>query len=266
MTTLRSLRCCRLFLVLALSTGVLPLAVSQTLSASLPVDFPAAPHAYTPQPLITVSAEVQGDLLAARQRYLDAIKAYLQAPQDSAAIANKIGVAYHHMFDMVDARKYYERAMQLDPKFAEPVNNLGATYHAEKKFKEAERLYRKAIQLQPHSAAFYSNLGTAYFFERKIKKGTEAFQQAFALDPEVFERGTAARIEESSSIKDLAAVNYTLAKTYASAGRNDRALAYLRKAVGEGFSDRKHLMNDPELAAVRETPEFAQLLTLRRGN
>jgi len=215
---------------------------------------------------VPVPAEVQGDLLAARQRYLDAIQAYLQAPQDSAAVANKIGVAYHHMFDIVDARKYYERAIQLDPEFAEPVNNLGATYHAEKNFKQAERLYRRAIKLRPDSAPFYSNLGTAYFFENNVKKGAEAYRRAFAIDPEVFERASASRIEEASSIKYLANVNYTLAKTYAQAGRNERALAYLRKAVGEGFSDRKHLMNDPELAAVRETPEFAQVLNIRRGN
>jgi tetratricopeptide (TPR) repeat protein len=255
----RNLPGCLLF-TLSLS---LPLAVCQT--QPVEVNFPAAQHPYAPVAAVQLSPEVQGDLLCARQRYLDGIKAYLQAPQDSAVVANKIGVAYHHMFDIVDARKYYERAIKLDPKFAEPVNNLGATYHAEKDYKQAERLYRKAIKLQPHSAAFYSNLGTAYFFERNVKKGSEAFRQAFAIDPEVFERGSAARIEESSSTKDLANVNYTLAKTYAQAGMNERALAYLRKAVGEGFNDRKHLMNDPELAAVRETPEFAQLLSIQRG-
>jgi tetratricopeptide (TPR) repeat protein len=262
MTSRRNLFYCCLFIVLALPTPFPQVAVSQT----LPVDLPAIAHPYTPQILVPVSPEIQGDLLCARQRYLDAIKAYLQAPQDSAVIANKIGVAYHHMFDIVDARKYYQRAIKLDPKFAEPVNNLGAIYHAEKDYKQAEHLYRKAIKLQPHSAPFYSNLGTAYFFERNVKKGTEAFRQAFAIDPEVFERTSTSRIEETSTSKDLANVNYSLAKTYAQAGMNERALAYLRKAVGEGFSDRKKMMTDPELAAVRETPEFAQLLNIQRGN
>jgi len=253
-----------LFLIFALPSAFLPLALCQTQPDG--VDFSATPHPDTAIAPVKVTPEVQGDLLCARQRYLDAIKAYLQAPQDSAVVANKIGVAYHHMFDMADARKYYERAIKLDPHFAEPFNNLGATYHAEKDYKQAERLYRKAIKLQPNSAPFYSNLGTAYFFERNVKKGTEAFRQAFAIDPEVFERSSSSRIEEASSTKDLANVNYSLAKTYAQAGMNERALAYLRKAVGEGFNDRKHLMNDPELAAVRETPEFAQLLSIQHGN
>jgi tetratricopeptide (TPR) repeat protein len=213
---------------------------------------------------LQVSAEMQGDLLAARQHYLDAIAAYKDAPQDSSVVANKIGVAYHHMFDLADAKQYYERAIKLDPDYAQAVNNLGAIYHAEKNYKQAERLYRRAIKLNPRSPLFYSNLGTAYFFQGNTKKGAEAYRQAFALDPDVFEHTGASRVEELSSSKDLAVVNYELAKTYAMAGLNDRALSYLRKALGEGFNDRKKLMNDPELASLRETPEFLQLLTLRR--
>ncbi len=221
-------------------------------------------HQPAPVPQIQLSPEMQGDLLAARQHYLDAITAYKEAPQNSAVVANKIGVAYHHMFDLNDAKQYYERAIKLDPSYAQAINNLGAIYHAEKNYKQAERLYRKAIKLDPKAPLFYSNLGTAYFFQGNTKKGAVAYNQAFALDPDVFEHAGASKIEELSSSKDLAAVNYELAKTYAKAGMNDRALNYLRKALGEGFNDRKKLMNDPELASLRETPEFLQLLSIRR--
>jgi len=221
-------------------------------------------HQPDPLPRIQVSPEMQGDLLAARQHYLDAIAAYKEAPQDSAVVANKIGVAYHHMFDLNDAKHYYERAIKLDPSYAQAINNLGAIYHAEKNYKKAERLYRKAIKLNPNSPLFYGNLGTAYFFEGNTRKGAEAYSQAFALDQNVFEHTGASKIEELSSSKDLAVVNYELARTYAKAGMNDRALNYLRKALSEGFNDRKKLMNDPELASLRETPEFLQLLALRQ--
>jgi tetratricopeptide (TPR) repeat protein len=248
-------------IAVTLPSLLLPAARCQSTTA-------AAETGATPQtassPTFQLAPEMQGDLLAARQRYLDAIAAYKQAPQNSAVIANKTGVAYHHMFDLTDAKKNYERAIKLDPGYAQAINNLGAIYHAEKNYKEAERLYRKAIKLNPNSPLFYSNLGTAYFFQGNTKKGAEAYRQAFALDPGVFEHGTASRIEESSSTKDLAVVNYELAKTYAHAGMNDRALIYLRKALGEGFNDRKKLMNDPELASLRETPEFLQLMSLQR--
>jgi len=254
--------CGTVFIALAYPAIPLSVAVSQTLP--VPVSFTPA-HSAEAQAPIEVSPEMRGDLLVARQRYLDAIQAYRQAPQDSAVIANKIGVAYHHMFDIVDARKNYERAIKLDPRYPEAINNLGATYHSEKDYKQAERYYRQAIKLSPNSALFYSNLGTAFFFDHKAKKGTAAYRQAFAIDPEVFERGSASRIEEGSTARDMAIVNYILAKTYAQAGMNDRALACLRKALGEGFNDRRKLMNDPELASVRETPEFAQLLNSQRA-
>jgi tetratricopeptide (TPR) repeat protein len=216
-----------------------------------------------PLPKVQLSPEMRGDLLTARQHYLDAIAAYKEVPQESAAVANKIGVAYHHMFDLNDAKLYYERAIKLDPNYAQAVNNLAAIYHSQKDYKKAERLYRKAIKLNPNSPMFYSNLGTAYFFEGNAKKGAEAYSHAFALDPNVFDHAGTSKIEELSSSKDMAAVNYELARTYAKAGMSERALDYLRKALAEGFNDRRKLMNDPELASIRETPEFMQMLTPR---
>ncbi len=258
--SLRQRIACGCFAIaLALPSIVPPVALCQPpIPANLSIRQP------DPQPPSAISPEMQGDLLAARQRYLEAIAAYRRAPQDSAIVVNKIGVAYHHMFDLADAKKCYLRAIQLKPDYSEAINNLGAIYQAEKDYRHAQQLYRKAIKLNPNSPLFYSNLGTAYFFQGNARKGAEAYRQAFALDPEVFETHNAAKIEESSSSKDLAVVNYCLAKTYAQAGDNERALAYLRKALGEGFNDRKRLMSDREFASVRETPEFLQLLSSER--
>ena len=246
--------------VVVLPAILMPAARSQSAASTIQVSAVYQPERI--QEHIPVSPEMQGDLLAARQRYLDAITAYKDAPQDSAVVNNKIGVAYHQMFDLNDAKHYYERAIKLDPKYAQAVNNLGAVYHAEKNYAQAERYYRKAIKLDPKSPLFYSNLGTAYFFQGNVKKGAEAYRQAFSLDPEVFEHTSSSKIEELSPTKDLAQVNFEMAKNYAKVGMNDRALAYLRKALGEGFNDRKKLMNAPEFASLRESPEFVQLMTL----
>ena len=213
------------------------------------------------QHLLPLSPEMEGDLLTVRGHYLDAIEAYRRAPQDSAIVANKLGVAYHHMFDLTDAKTSYEHAIHLNPHYAEAVNNLAAIYQSQKNYRHAQSLYRKAIKLNPNAPLFYSNLGTSYFFQGNTRKGAEAYRQAFALDPHIFEHASSAKIEEASSSKDLAAVNYVLAKTYAQAGMNERALIYLRKAFGEGFNDRKKLMSDRDLASLRETPEFMALLS-----
>ena len=45
-------------------------------------------------------------------------------------IVNKIGIAYHQMMNLDLARKHYERAVKLDPKYSEAINNLGTVYYA----------------------------------------------------------------------------------------------------------------------------------------
>jgi len=51
-----------------------------------------------------------------------------------------------------------------------------------------------------------------------------------------------------------------VAKLYAKSGRNELALQYLRKALEEGFKEKKQLEKDPEFATLRGTKEFQDLL------
>lgn len=215
-------------------------------------------------PHFTITPEVQGDILMAHQRYVAALDAYRQAPLDSAVLWNKMGIANHHMFNLRDAQKDYEKALKLNPKYSEAWNNLGAVYYGEKLFHESERAYKKAIKLNPKSAMFYSNLGTAYLAEGKVKKGAECYRTALSLDPNVFESDPAARIAETGPTQEIATLNYLLAKTYAEVGRKTEALVYLRKAIDEGFNDRKKILDDKEFAILRNVPEFQELMSDKR--
>jgi tetratricopeptide (TPR) repeat protein len=214
---------------------------------------------------LAITPEVQGDVLMARQRYVAALDAYRQAPMESPVIWNKMGVANHHMFNLKEARRDYETALKMKPGFPEALNNLGAVYYGLKNYREAERCYKKAIKLNPKSAKFYSNLGTAYLAQRKYKKSGEAYQTALSLDPNVFESDPATKISEASPARELAALNYLLAKTYAQAGRTTEALVYLRKALNQGFGDRKKILEDKEFASMREMPEFQRMLAEPRN-
>ncbi len=41
-------------------------------------------------------------------------------------------------------------------------------------------------------------------------------------------------------------------------------MLYLRKAINEGFNDRKKLLEDKEFATLRDVPEFQQLIAEKR--
>lgn len=205
-------------------------------------------------------AEMRADTLMGEGKYQSAIKAFAGAPQSSAQVCNKTGMAYHHLLNMTAAKAQYERALKLNPRYADAMNNLGTIYYAQKNYKGAERLYKKAIKISPRNPTIYGNLGTMYFVIGDNRKGSEAYRTAFALDPHIFERVKANGVGEAVAPRERAMMNYSLAKTYAEVGMNERALQYLRMAIGEGFKDRKKLMADKEFAALRETPEFGQLL------
>jgi len=214
-----------------------------------------------PKPSLT--PEQRGDLMMARKMYREAIEAYAEAPQNSAVTWNKVGIAYQNMMALDAAKKRYERAIKLDPQYPEAINNLGTVYYAQKRFGKAGGLYQRALKLAPQSASIYSNLGTSYFARKKYKEAFDAYQTALKLDPEIFEHHNAYGVMlQERSVEERAKFHYYLAKTYAKAGMNDRALLYIRKALEEGFTERKKLLEDPEFTALRKMPEFKELLTL----
>ncbi|HUJ21732.1 MAG TPA: tetratricopeptide repeat protein [Bryobacteraceae bacterium] len=215
---------------------------------------PATPAALAP--------EKRADILMARKMYREAAEVYKDCP-DSAVIENKIGIAYHQMLQTEIAKKYYERATKLDPDYAEAVNNLGTIYYSKKNYGRAIKLYRRALKLSPESASIYSNLGTAYFAKRNYKLAAETYQKALALDPDVFEhRSSWGVLLQERSVEERAKFHYYLAKTYAKAGMTERALLYIRKALEEGFTERKKFMEDPEFVSLRKLPEFQELLAM----
>jgi tetratricopeptide (TPR) repeat protein len=210
-----------------------------------------------------LTPEKRGDIYMARKMYREAIEAYKRAPQNSAVIWNKLGIAYHHLMQLDTAKKHYERSLKFNPKYAEAVNNIGTVYYAKKSYRRSISQYRKALKLAPNSGSIYSNLGTALFARKKYEEAAKTYQQALALDPEVFEhRSSYGVMLQERNVEERAKYHYYVAKIYAQAGVSDRALQYIRKALEEGFKDKKKFIEEPEFAALRDLPEFKELMAL----
>jgi tetratricopeptide (TPR) repeat protein len=213
------------------------------------------------QPNPPLTAEQRADILMARKMYRESIDVYKEGPLDSAIIQNKIGIAYHQMLQMNEARKYYEQAIKLNSKYAEAINNLGTIYYAKRSYRRAIGQYNKALKLAPSSASIYSNLGTAQFARKKYEEASASYQKALALDPEVFEHRSAyGTLLQERTVGEKARFHYYLAKTYANAGNTARAIQYIRMALEEGFKERRKLMEEPDFAKLRETAEFKELM------
>ena len=221
--------------------------------------------AEAPQPVSVaqhtqVTPEDVADALLVHQRYQAAIAAYQQAAQDSAAVWNKMGMAYQMMFNLQEAARCYQVSLKLNPDNPHVLNNLGTIYNSQRLYGEAERMYRRAIRLAPGSELIYRNLGSALLGDHNYKKGWEAYQTALSLDPQIFVDHASPKVENPGSAQDRGAMNYYMARGCVHAGQNDCAIDHLRRALNDGFTDEKKIEGDSEFAGLRGIPAFQQLL------
>jgi Tfp pilus assembly protein PilF len=219
-----------------------------------PPPAPAAPPQSTPSP------EQLGDSLVGHQRYQAAIAAYSKAPQMTADLWNKMGIAYQMLFNSKDAARCYKESLKLDPANPQVMNNLATVYASLKMYGQADRMYRKALKLDPKSAVVLKNYGTNLLAEHKYNRGWAAYQQALAIDPQIFSGHSGPSVQNPSNVQDRGAVNYYMAAGCARAGYTDCALQYLRMALDEGFTTRKKVAADSQFASLRDNPAFKQLL------
>lgn len=228
-----------------------------TAHGAAPQMSPAAPARST----ITLPPETLGDLALARQEYIQAIADYQEIPHKTAVVWNKIGIAYHHLFAYNVARTDYERALHMRPDFPQALNNLGAVYYAKKKYGKAEKYYRKSLSLDPNDAAVYSNLAVAYFAQAKVPQGIESIRAAFDLDPNIFSTNSPQLVSSALPARERAEQDFCVARLFAQAGNFREAISFLRRALNEGFTDQKKILDDHTLASLRATPEFAELMS-----
>ncbi|GAB7521515.1 tetratricopeptide repeat protein [Paraburkholderia sp. 2C] len=105
----------------------------------------------------------RGQVLAAAQRFADAVRAYervltLDAP--SADLLFAMGTARQALADYPRAIDAYSRAVELDPTHIDALNNLGNSYRQQHALDDAEHAYRRALAVAPRDANALTNLGT----------------------------------------------------------------------------------------------------------
>ena len=225
---------------------------------------PANPQNPTGRPA-SDNPEQMGDALAAHQRYQAAIEAYKNSFPQSAAVWNKMGIAYQMMFSMEEARNCYKASLRLDSHNPSVINNLGTIYDSLRQYRNAERMYRRALKINPHSALILKNLGTNQLAQHHDKKGWDAYQAALTADPLIFESSSNLKVDNPASLRERGAMNYYMAKGCALAGQNERAIEYLRHSLNEGFTTTQKILADSEFASLRGLPAFEQLLSAQNS-
>jgi tetratricopeptide (TPR) repeat protein len=154
--------------------------------------------------------------LAHQGRPAEAIEHYQKALEinpDFAEAHNNLGTALLDQGRLEEASEHFHQALDKDPAFAEAHNNLGLLLTKQGRAAEAIEQYRKAIELNPDRAEMYNNLGKLLVTQGRIAEAMEQFQKALEVEP------------------DDAKVRYNLADILTAQGRWDEAIEQYQQAL-----------------------------------
>jgi Tfp pilus assembly protein PilF len=97
---------------------------------------------------------------------------------------NAVGAVLLNIGRHVDAQADFQKAVELDPTYADAYHNLGSAYAEQAKWEDAIVAYRRALAqtIYNRPEATYNNLGYAYWALDRRKEAEEAFRAALQLD------------------------------------------------------------------------------------
>ncbi len=108
---------------------------------------------------------------------------------EAAREQNNRGVVYFHRGAHEAAMRAFEKAVELDPEYADAYNNLGLTYTELHRSDHAVQAFQQALKLKPDLVEANHNLGVHYYAVMDYEKARELFSKA--LDDGCRERSMA---------------------------------------------------------------------------
>jgi Tfp pilus assembly protein PilF len=167
---------------------------------------------------------------------------------------NTLGVAYLNQQRPADAQKYFERALEADPKFAVARLNLGVSLLAQQKLEPARAALEAAAQQLPKDAYAWYNLGLAYKDLGEAEKGIAAFQHAAEIT------------QEADPYYFLGYLNKQLQKYDEAIAAFQKALALYPYHASSEFGLAQALQRKGDAAAAREhLARFQKITTEHLG-
>ena len=118
----------------------------------------------------------------------------------------------------------------------------GNAYLSRGKLDQAIIEFEKALALEPNMLAAQNNLAMACAANRQYDRALVEFQKLMALDP------------------DNASIDYNIAVLHALQNNVPEAVTWLKRAVDKGYSNWELIKTDKDLANIRSSAEYQQLV------
>lgn len=111
------------------------------------------------------------------------LEKYLAKVPDDARAWVGLGVGYEDQKRFADAQKAFEKALQVDPKFADAEYQLGVLISLTGNSALAIQHYEHAIELNPKQGDALEKLGNLYLEASQFEKARDVLLKAEAVDP-----------------------------------------------------------------------------------
>jgi len=96
---------------------------------------------------------------------------------------SNLGWAHYNKNHYRIAKKYYTKALEIEPDFIQALHGLGLTYIATGQFLQAVKKLEKAVQILPNFAKLHFDLANAYVLEHDYEKARKAYNTVVKLAP-----------------------------------------------------------------------------------
>ena len=115
---------------------------------------------------------------------LSSLRQAVEIEPRNSLYRNAVGAVLLNIGRHADAQVEFQKAVELDPTYADAYHNLGSAYAEQAKWDDAIVAYRRALAqtIYNRPEATYNNLGYAYWALDRRKEAEEAFRAALQLD------------------------------------------------------------------------------------
>ena len=114
---------------------------------------------------------------------LDFINKAIKINPNFAEAYNEQGNALNELKKLEEAIKSYNNAININPKYADAYYNKGLVFHELKKLESAVQNYDKAIKINPKHIMSHNNKGFALQQLKKVDASLKSYNEAYKINP-----------------------------------------------------------------------------------
>ena len=217
--------------------------------------------------------------LMRQDRYQDAIVHFRQALDIKPAYINahyNLGASLYELGNVDGSIAEFHKVLQLEPQHAGAIKMIKLAGIKKQKIDRTISQIKEKLQIEPDNYIFHYNVSELYRINGETEKAIDHYERALLIKPDFVQALHnlailyAANSEFEKALSSLQRIRslhpndpdvyYNIACIYSRQGKVGKALEHLSDAINKGFDKQDVLMTDPDLANIRETDFYKNLM------